>query len=95
FDIGRLQKDETALINGGASGIGTTTLAICHALGIKTYATVGSEDKVAANSDLNKAIDYKTQEFEQEILNHTKEQGVDGSLDIVGGSYFQKNFNLL
>ncbi|KAE9798527.1 alcohol dehydrogenase catalytic domain-containing protein, partial [Escherichia coli] len=56
FDIGRLKKDETALIHGGASGIGTTALAICHALGIKTFATVGSEDKVEALSDLTTAI---------------------------------------
>lgn len=95
FDIGRLKKDETALIHGGASGIGTTALAICHALGIKTFATVGSEDKVEALSDLTTAINYKTQDFEQEILNHTQEQGVDVILDIVGGSYFQKNLNLL
>ncbi|MEZ6841176.1 zinc-binding dehydrogenase [Acinetobacter baumannii] len=90
FDIGRLKKDETTLIHGGASGIGTTALAICHALGIKTFATVGSEDKVEALSDLTTAINYKTQDFEQEILNHTQEQGVDVILDIVGGSYFQK-----
>ena len=95
FDIGSLKKDETALIHGGASGIGTTALAICHALGIKTFATVGSEDKVEALSDLTTAINYKTQDFEQEILNHTQEQGVDVILDIVGGSYFQKNLNLL
>lgn len=95
FDIGRLKKDETTLIHGGASGIGTTALAICHALGIKTFATVGSEDKVEALSDLTTAINYKTQDFEQEILNHTQEQGVDVILDIVGGSYFQKNLNLL
>ena len=28
-------------------------------------------------------------------MNHTQEQGVDVILDIVGGSYFQKNLNLL
>lgn len=95
FDIGRLKKDETALIHGGASGIGTTALAICQALGIKTFATVGSEDKVEALSSFTTAINYKTQDFEQEVLKHTQDQGVDVILDIVGGSYFTKNLNLL
>ncbi|MDW7545190.1 zinc-binding dehydrogenase, partial [Klebsiella pneumoniae] len=36
-----------------------------------------------------------TQDFQQEIFYHTQEQGVDVILDIVGGSYFQKNLNLL
>ena len=59
FDIGRLKKHETALIHGGASGIGTTALAICQALGIKTFATVGSEDKIKALSSFTTAINYK------------------------------------
>ncbi len=95
FDIGRLKKHETALIHGGASGIGTTALAICQALGIKTFATVGSEDKIKALSSFTTAINYKTQDFEQEVLKHTQDQGVDVILDIVGGSYFTKNLNLL
>lgn len=83
------------MIHGGASGIGTTALAICQALGIKTFATVGSEDKIKALSSFTTAINYKTQDFEQEVLKHTQDQGVDVILDIVGGSYFTKNLNLL
>ncbi|WP_139109446.1 zinc-binding dehydrogenase, partial [Acinetobacter baumannii] len=45
--------------------------------------------------DLTTASNYKTQEFEQEILHHTQEPGVDVILDIVGGSYLQINLNLL
>ncbi|MDR0067388.1 zinc-binding dehydrogenase, partial [Acinetobacter sp. 11520] len=62
---------------------------------IKTFATVGSEDKVEVLSSFTTAINYKTQDFEQEVLKHTQDQGVDVILDIVGGSYFTKNLNLL
>ncbi|WP_141679126.1 zinc-binding dehydrogenase, partial [Acinetobacter baumannii] len=52
-------------------------------------------DKVEARSDVTTAINYKTQDFEQEILNHTQEQCIDVILYIVGGSYFKKNLNRL
>ncbi|KAA8734962.1 NAD(P)H-quinone oxidoreductase [Acinetobacter qingfengensis] len=95
FSIGRLQKYETALIHGGASGIGSTALSLCKAMGIRAFATVGAEDKVQALADFGHIINYKTQDFEQEILQQTEQKGVDVILDIVGASYFNKNINLL
>ncbi len=40
---------------------------LCNALGMKTFATVGSDEKVAAISNITHAINYKTQDFEQVI----------------------------
>ncbi|MFX9058073.1 NAD(P)H-quinone oxidoreductase, partial [Acinetobacter baumannii] len=60
FDIGGLTTGETALIHGGASGIGTTALSLCHAMGIKTFTTVGTDDKVQALNAITTAINYKT-----------------------------------
>ncbi len=41
FQLGKLQSGESILIHGGASGIGTTAVLLCHALGMSVYATVG------------------------------------------------------
>lgn len=95
FDIGGLTAGETALIHGGASGIGTTALSLCHAMGIKTFTTVGTDDKVQALNAITTAINYKTDNFEDVILEQTQKQGVDVILDIVGGKYFQQNMNVL
>ncbi|MCU4415079.1 NAD(P)H-quinone oxidoreductase [Acinetobacter sp. WU_MDCI_Axc73] len=95
FDIGQLKIGETALIHGGASGIGTTALSICHALGIQTFCTVGTDAKVNELSEISTAINYKKDDFEKVILEKTDQKGIDVILDIVGAKYFTQNMNLL
>lgn len=95
FQMGKAKADETALIHGGTSGIGTTALMLCNSLGLKTFATVGSDEKVQAISHLTTAINYKTQDFEQVINEATDNAGVDIILDIVGAPYLERNLNLL
>lgn len=95
FQMAKAKAGETLLVHGGASGIGTTVLMLCKAFGIKTFATVGSDEKVQAIADLTDAINYKTQDFEQAIQEKTNNQGVDVILDMVGAPYLEKNLNLL
>ncbi|OTG98188.1 NAD(P)H-quinone oxidoreductase [Acinetobacter sp. ANC 4654] len=95
FQMGKAKAGETILVHGGTSGIGTTALMLCKALGLKTFATVGSDDKVAAISQLTTAINYKTQDFEQVINEKTDNGGVDIILDMVGAPYLERNLNLL
>ena len=95
FQMGKAQAGETVLVHGGTSGIGTTALMLCKALGIKTFATVGTDEKVAAIADLTTAINYKTQDFEQVINEKTDNGGVDVILDMVGAPYLERNLNLL
>lgn len=95
FQMGQAKAGETVLVHGGSSGIGTTVLMLCKSLGIKTFATVGTDEKVAAIADLTTAINYKTQNFEQVINEQTDNQGVDIILDMVGAPYLEQNLNLL
>lgn len=95
FQIGQLNKNETVLIHGGASGIGSTAISLCHAMGIKNFSTVGSDDKVEKLSAVSQVINYKTQDFEKEVLAQTDGQGVDVILDIIGAAYFNQNLRLL
>ncbi len=97
FQAGRLAAGESALIHGGASGIGTTAIQLGHALGASMYATAGSPEKLAACLRLGAvaAIDYKTQDFSAEIARLTKEAGVDVILDMVGASYIARDIRAL
>ena len=95
FQMGQAKAGETVLVHGGTSGIGTTALMLCQAFGIKTFATVGSDEKVAAIADLTTAINYKTEDFEQVIHAKTDNGGVDVILDMVGAPYLERNLNLL
>ncbi|OTG65508.1 NAD(P)H-quinone oxidoreductase [Acinetobacter silvestris] len=95
FQMGKAKAGEIVLVHGGTSGIGTTALMLCKVLGIKTFATVGTDEKVAAIADLTTAINYKTQDFEQVINEKTDNGGVDIILDMVGAPYLERNLNLL
>lgn len=95
FQMGQAKTGETVLVHGGSSGIGTTALMLCKSLGIQTFATVGSDEKVQAISHLTTAINYKTQDFEQVINEANENVGVDVILDIVGAPYLAQNLNLL
>ena len=97
FDRGRLSGEETLLVHGGASGIGTTAIQLATAMGHKVFATVGSDDRVRAVEALGavKGINYKTQDFVQEIKQLTDGRGVDVILDMVAGDYIGRNLKCL
>jgi NADPH2:quinone reductase len=97
FERGRLQKGETVLIHGGTSGIGTTAIQLAHAFGARVIATAGSDEKCAFCKKIGAeaAINYKTQDFVEEVRRLTDKQGVNVILDMVGGPYIEKNVRCL
>ena len=97
FDRGRLQAGETALFHGGTSGIGTTAIQLATARGATVFATAGSDEKVRACEALGArhAINYRTQDFVNVIREVTGGAGVDLILDIMGGSYLNRNLAAL
>ena len=90
-----LQSGETALIHGGASGVGTAALQLCREAGCKIIATAGTTEKItrcrALGADL--AINYKEQDFAEAILANS--DGVDVILDIAGADYLTRNVEVL
>lgn len=97
FDRGRLQAGERFLVHGGAGGIGYTAIQMAKALGATVYTTVSGADKTAAVKKLgaDAAIDYEREDWAEEIRKLTGNEGVNCILDIVGGSYIEKNLRLL
>ena len=97
FDRGGLAKGESLLVHGGASGIGTTAIQLATAMGNKVYATVGSDERVAAVEALGavKGINYKTQDFVEQIKSLTNKKGVDVILDMVAGDYIERDIKCL
>jgi putative PIG3 family NAD(P)H quinone oxidoreductase len=97
FQRGKLKSGESILIHGGSSGIGLTAIQLARAFGANVYCTVGNAEKVAAclKAGAHAAIDYKTQDFVEEVLKLTDQKGVNAILDMVGGSYMQRNLKAL
>ena len=97
FQRGRLQSGETFLVHGGSSGIGLTAIQLAKAFGARVLCTVGNADKVEAclKAGADVAINYRTQDFVDEALAATAQQGVNIILDMVGGDYMQRNLKAL
>ena len=94
FQRGGLVEGETILIHGGSSGIGTTAIQLAKCFGAKVIVTVGSAQKCRACLDLgaDHAINYKTQDFVEEVKAISNDNGVELILDMVGGSYIERNY---
>jgi NADPH2:quinone reductase len=94
FQRGALQAGERFLVHGGSSGIGTTAIQLAKAFGARVFTTAGSDEKCAACLTLGaeQAINYREADF-VEIMR--AEGGADVILDMVGGSYMQRNLKAL
>lgn len=96
FDRGGLKKGESLLIHGGSSGIGTTAIQLAKIFGATVIVTAGSKEKCDACLKLgaDHAINYKTQDFVEEVNRITHKNGVNLILDMVGGNYSEKNYKI-
>jgi len=94
FERGRLSAGETLLVHGGTSGIGTTAIQLAKALGARVIATAGAPEKCAACRELGAdvAVNYKAEDFVAATKKATDGRGADVILDMVGGSYIERNY---
>mgnify|MGYP006397933827 CR=1 FL=1 len=97
FQRGHAREGETILVHGGTSGIGTTAIQLAKAFEITVIVTCGSDEKCAAAREIgaDHAINYKTQDFVEEVTRITEGKGVDVVLDMVAGDYVPRNLKCL
>jgi len=91
----RLAAGETFLVHGGSSGIGTMAIQLAKAQGCAVLTTAGSDEKCRFCEQLgaDKAINYKTEDWQSVVRDFTRDRGVDVLLDMVAGPYMQKNLD--
>ena len=94
FQQGGLKAGQVFLVHGGTSGIGTTAIQLAHLFGARVFATAGSDDKCAVCKTLGaeRAINYRTEDF---VTVMRAAGRADLILDMVGGSYIQRNIKAL
>ena len=97
FQRGGLEPDESLLVHGGTSGIGTTAIQLARVFGSTVYTTAGTDEKCAfcENLGAHAAINYRTEDFVDRIIELTGGKGINLILDIVGGDYLQRNLSCL
>lgn len=97
FDTCKLKAGDNFLVHGGSSGIGLTAIQLAKAWGATVFTTVGNEEKAAFCKEIgaDHVVNYKTQDWPAEMQAAAGKKGMDVILDMVAGSYIEKNLKLL
>lgn len=97
FMVSHLRPGETFLVHGGSSGIGTMAIQLAKAVGARVAVTAGSPEKLARCAELGAdiLINYREQDFVEELRENTAGAGADVILDLIGAKYLDRNVQAL
>jgi len=94
--LGNVKPGDTVLIHAAAGGVGLAALQICRHVGAVTIGTASASKHARLREmGLDHAIDYHTQDFEEEVRRITAGRGVDVALDAQGGASLRKSYRCL
>ncbi len=90
FDHAHLAAGQTALIHGGAGGVGVFTVQLAHGVGARVITTASASNRdFLRELGADEVIDYTTTRFEEVV------HGVDLVLDTVGGDTLQRSWQVI
>jgi NADPH2:quinone reductase len=99
FTTGALADGETVLLHGGSSGVGTMAIQMVRALrpAARICVTAGSKEKLERCRELGAdvGINYREQDFVEEVRAVTDGRGADVVLDNMGAKYLARNLDVL
>lgn len=93
-ELAHLRRGHTVLIHAAGGGVGTAAVQICKKFGARSLGTAsaGKHERLRTLG-LSEAIDYRSVDFEPEVMRLTGQRGVDIALDALGE--FKKSFRCL
>ena len=88
-----LQPREVLLVHAGAGGVGSAAIQLGKAAGATVIGTAGSDEKVEVVKNLgaDHAINYRTEDFVEQVKSLTAGKGADVIFDPVGGDVFDRS----
>jgi len=97
FERAYAVEGDTVLVHGGTSGIGTMAIALGQLFDLTVIVTCGTDEKSQRALDIGAAhaINYKTQDFVEEVKAITGGRKCQAVLDMVGGDYLPRNLACL
>jgi NADPH:quinone reductase-like Zn-dependent oxidoreductase len=89
----RIVRGQTVLVHGAGSGVGSAGIQIAKLLGARVITTAGSDEKLAKARALgaDEVINYRTQDFVEEVKRLTGRRGVDVVFEHIGGEVLEKS----
>lgn len=97
FLTANIQPGQWLLVHGGSSGIGTMAIQLAKAVGAHVAVTAGSQAKLDACRELGAEVlvNYKEQDFVEEVRAGSNGHGADVILDNMGAKYLARNVDVL
>ena len=99
FVLGMDAPGKSVLWHAGASGVSIAGIQLSRLAGASAvFATAGTDEKcrfIERELGAAKAVNYKERDWVEEVLARTGGEGVDMVVDFVGGSYFQRNLDVV
>jgi NADPH:quinone reductase-like Zn-dependent oxidoreductase len=94
--MGGLTQSERVLIHAAAGGVGISATQIAKRIGAEVFGTASAakHDAIRAQG-VDHAIDYRSQDFAEEVRRLTNGEGIDVAFDAVGPTSFRKDYQLL
>lgn len=94
--MGHIRAGERVLIQAAAGGVGLAAVQLARLWNAEIFATASSEKHTFLKAQgVAHTIDYRSLDFEQEVLRITGNSGIDLIIDGVGGDTFAKGYRLL
>ena len=97
FHVGTVHPASSILVHMAAGGVGTAALQLLSTVpDLEIYGTASAPKHDYLRSlGCTQPIDYRTQDYEEVVRNHTQGRGVDIVLDPLGGQDWKKSWRLL
>ena len=94
--MGSLRQGDRVLIHAAGGGVGISATQIARNVGAEIFGTAspGKHEAIRAQG-VTHAIDYRSQDFEAEVMRITNGEGVDLIMDALGPTSFRKDYRLL
>lgn len=92
-----VKAGQTLLVHGASGGVGIAAVEIGKILGATVIATAGSQAKLerARAHGADHVINYREQDFREQVLALTNGDGVDAVYDPVGGEVFMQSLRCM
>ncbi len=93
----KIRPGETVLVQAAGSGVGMAAIQVARLFHSRVIATAGSQEKLdrARGLGAHECVNYRTQDFAEEVARLTARRGVDIVVEHVGGEVFEKSIPCL
>ncbi len=94
--LGRMQKGDRVLIHGAAGGVGMAAVQLARRAGAEIFGTAGTPEKrqLIKSLGVNHALDSRSLDFADQILELTDGEGVDLVLNSLAGEFIPETLRV-